>query len=328
MGERKIKFVKEGVGFIAILMVVLLTANLSYLKFIEPRKLIERKEVSYDEFIASLKDRELDIAFFGDCHPQSDLNPFYIANSYSFADGGESYVETYYKLKKIIEKDKVQIKNIVLQVDLHNFSAKARPKERLFGQLYFYSQFVSLKDIAKLKNESLFPLILEKNIPVLGNGKEFIQSMLRLEKAAPIYLGRPMNSDEVQLRSMSEMAKAAYLAQFTEEEPLKIDQQTFHYFLEILRIAKENKMNVIFVKYPLSKEYNLEIEKHNLARKEYYDEIFSEVDKVIEKYVVLDYYDIFFDKPEYFNDSEHLNNAGAAVFSQKLNEDIAKMLKI
>jgi hypothetical protein len=323
MREHKIKFVKDGVLFIIISLAILLIFNLIYLKFIEPKKITERKELIYKEFISNLKDRELNYAIFGDSHPDESLNPFYIADSFNFARGGETYIETYYKLKKIVEKDKVKIKNIVLQVDLHTFSEKTGTKDRLFTDLYFYSQIVNLNEIAKLKGKSLISVFLEKNFPVLGNGKEFLQNMLRANAITPIYLGYTPSAD-IPLKdsyAIAQKAQKVYDDHFS-TNGLVIDEQNFHYFIEILKIAKENNMNVIFVKYPLSKAYASEVEKHNLAEKDYYDEIFSAVNKIINKYTVLDYYDIFFDRPEYFYDAEHLTVTASEVFSKKFNEDV------
>ena len=39
-------------------------------------------------------------------------------------------------------------------------------------------------------------------------------------------------------------------------------------------------------------------------------------------YALLDYYDDFFDHPEYFGDSDHLNNIGSTVLSKRGEEDM------
>ncbi len=324
MKQHKIIFVKKGILFVIIITGLISVLNLAYLKLIEPKKIIERKEAIYEKFLKDLNNPEIDFAFFGDSHTESGLNPLYIdGHSFNFALGGESYIETYYKLKKIIEKDKVKIKNIILEVDLHTFSEKCHPKDILFGQLYFYSQIVDLKKIAQLKDESLIPLFFRKNILVLGKGKEFVKNILRPDEVTPIYLGWTNNHTRTKnyyLNNKYQIAQKIYRVHFS-ENPIKIEKQTFNYFFNILELAKENNINVIFIKYPISKEYDLEIRKHNLNKKKYYDKIFSEVNEVLNNYAILDYYDIFFNNPEYFYDAEHLTIEGSEVFSRGVNED-------
>jgi len=310
MKENKIKFLKEGIFFTAVFMSIALILNLAYLKFIEPQRLIQKRDAIYRQFLQNSANRELDLAFFGDSHPDGDVDTSYIKNSFLFAQGGQSYVETYYELKKVLN-DKVKIKNIVLQLDLHTFSAIPRSEDKLFRELYYYSQFIGIKDIAKLRKESLLSIFFQENIMFLGKGNELITNAL-------IHLGLipPTGSP----KELSKNAKTAYAAHFGLNPTIEISEQTFDYFLNTLRLAKENGINIIFVKYPLSKQYELETEKYNLDKEGYYDKVFAEIDKVIGEHAVFDGYGIYFDNPEYFWDSEHLNALGSEVFSKKLNE--------
>jgi len=50
--------------------------------------------------------------------------------------------------------------------------------------------------------------------------------------------------------------------------------------------------------------------------------LFSE-NKVIKNYIILDYYDAYFDKPYYFGNSDHLNFKGANDLSKKVNHTLS-----
>lgn len=300
--------------FAAFLGAVLIT-NLVYLKLVEPQKLIQKREVIYQQFLKDRGNQVLDLAFFGDSHPDGDVDVSFIDNAYLFAQGGESYVETYHKLKKILETDKVKMKNLVLQLDLHTFSAKPKSKDKLFQQLYFYSKFVDLKDIAKMKEESLLSLFLQRNIMFLGKGKEFLTNAL-ISSGAIEAFGSP--------KELTKNAKIAYFDQFGTNPTIEISDVVFDHFLEVLRLAKEKGIGVIFVKYPVSRQYELETEKNGLDKKEYYDKVFGEVDKILDEYAVFDAYGLFFDNTEYWFDAEHLNVAGAEALSRKLNEGLVR----
>lgn len=300
--------------FAAFLAAVLIT-NLAYLKLVEPKKLIQKREVAYQQFLKERGDQELDLAFFGDSHPDGDVEVSFIDNAYLFAQGGESYVETYYKLKKILDVDKVKIKNLVLQLDLHTFSIKPKSKDKLFQQLYFYSKFVDLRDIAKMKDEPLFSLFLQRNIMFLGKGKEFLTNAL-ISSGAIEAFGSP--------KELTKNAKIAYFDQFGTNPTIEFSDVVFNHFLDVLRLANEKGINVIFVKYPVSRQYELETEKNGLDKKGYYDKVFAKVDEVLDDYNVFDAYGMFFDNAEYWFDAEHLNVAGAEALSRKLNEGLVR----
>ena len=317
---------KKIIIFISILLVVITFLNIAYIKFIQPQKLVERRLVSYKNLIASMEKPAIDFIFFGDSHIEGGINPLYIDDtSFNFAIGGESYTETYYLLKKMIEDNDVKFNNIVLQLDLHTFSEGVRGGKFLFDQIYFYSKFVDIKKIAELKEESLISVFLRTKFPFLGNGKHFIDSILKLDDLTSMYLGWS-NSHKTTYSIDRQEEALKELERYFPENSAIIDKDTFEYFLNTLKLARENNINVIFLKYPISKEYYSEIDK-NIDIDNYYNEIFSEADKILDDYVIVDLHDYFFDKGEYYYDPEHLIVGGAEILSKKINEELRKLTK-
>ena len=101
-----------------------------------------------------------------------------------------------------------------------------------------------------------------------------------------------------------------------------LHNETYTYFLKTIELAEQNNITVIFVKYPVTRDYNNLILKNNLNREDYYNTIFKDVNSRIPNYIVLDYYDTYFDNPEYFGDADHLNYVGAEAFTNKLYKDL------
>jgi len=57
-------------------------------------------------------------------------------------------------------------------------------------------------------------------------------------------------------------------------------------------------------------------------KKKYYNFLLPQIKAEGVNYILLDYYDIFFENPEYFDNPGHLNYKGAEVFSKILYQDL------
>ena len=137
MNQELTKFIKNGSILIFLLILIMISLNYLYIKIIEPRKKINEKEIEWQHYKETLINNTLNYAFFGDSHTGEGVRCEFIDNSFNFSGDGEDYVETYYKIKKLL-KEGVIIKNFILEVDLHTFSDKIRTPERLFRKINYY----------------------------------------------------------------------------------------------------------------------------------------------------------------------------------------------
>jgi len=323
MKEHKLKFIKRMSLFLLILIVSILVINTIYTKSIIEKTIVYRQDQSYKQHINSLTDKEIDFAFFGDSHAMDAANPQYIENSFNFAFACENYITIYYKLKKMLDDD-VKINNIVLEIDLHTFSGVLTNEEgsfpRLFPRLWLFSDFVSYREIKEIRGDSYISLWLEANFPFIGKGDEF-RFIIKKPELVNTSLGWVEQKDNFsEVENKFELATISVLAHFEKEE--RISDISFEYFIKTFELAEENNINIFFIKYLVSKEYDLAIVENNITKEDYYKTIFNEINKTIENYYVLDYYDIYFNNHEYFSDPDHLNWKGAEVLSQKLYADV------
>ncbi|MBU0580124.1 MAG: hypothetical protein KKA19_03015, partial [Candidatus Margulisbacteria bacterium] len=278
-----------------------------------------RKEAEWQEYKNHLNNNTLNYAFFGDSHTLNGLNPKYLNNSFNFGFPGEEYTETYYKIRKIIEKDQVEIKNLILEVDIHTFSDFIRTDDALFGYLGYYNNFMSINKIAELKKQNIIILFLRSKLRIVGNGME-IMSYFMVE---PIQfkLGWVNLTGDFSVVNRTSLTSIRYKKYFS-NNPNLIEKRSFDYFIKTLKFAKKNKMNVIFIKYPISYEFHSELEKNNISEKQYYSALFDRVNKTILDYNILDYYDLFFEHPEYFADPDHLNWQGSEIITKKIVSEL------
>jgi hypothetical protein len=321
MKKDMITFIKKSIIFFALLLLLINVMNIVYVKEVLEKKWLYRKEIIFQEYISSLSNKRINFAFFGDSHTSDDVNPKFIPGAFNFAPGGENYIKTYYKVKRILYDDKVKINNLVLEVDLHTFSTLLTEKPYLFNDLYLYSKFVPYNEIKKIRDDSIITLWTEANFPFVGNGEEF-SILLSGSELTEIYLGWTKNEKNFSLVNRTDVAYKKYKEHF--EGKSRISDLSFEYFMRILRLARKNNINVIFIKYPVSKEYDEVITQHNITKNDYYNRIFNSTESILGQSLVLDYYDIFFNSSDYFADSDHLNYVGAEIFSKRVYQDLKR----
>lgn len=306
MKKDKIKIIKKSILFIIIMSLIIININCLYLKTIENQKQVYKSQNEY------LKLNNIKYVFFGDSHTRNSINPKFINNTFNFGTGDEDYVETYYKFKKIIEENK-NIKITFFEIDPHTFSDKLRNNNKLFAQTRYWSQYLSLKEIKEFNKKSYSTLYIEKYLPVIGNGKDFLNILI--VKPTPLIKGWT-NSTKTYDRSTL-LAQRRYDILFNKNP--KIDDLSFEYFLKTIKLANDNNISVVLIKYPLSKEFYDEMIRRNYPLTDYYTQI---IDNITINYTLLDYQKDYFNHPEYFSDPDHLNNIGSMTISESVNEYI------
>lgn len=103
--------------------------------------------------------------------------------------------------------------------------------------------------------------------------------------------------------------------------PVMID-----YFIKIVRLCRREKVTLVLVKFPVSREY-LRAASALIS----VDGLYRRVEGMLKENKchhvhILDYQGLFFEKPHMMNDSDHLNRAGKQIVSRKIKRDIAPLL--
>jgi len=312
---------KRGIQFMAILIAVILLTNMLYIKLVYEKKRVYRAQETYQEYLQRLDTKVIDFAVFGDSHALNGINPEYVPGAYNYGEDGQNYFNTYYKFVNVLfANDKIKIRNIVIELDMHTFSSNWKNREFLtMDNLPYYAQFVPNRELSRIYNMSPISIWLYANFPMIGNGAEF--KMTVSKNISNISLeGWLRKSKNFSSQNKSKIAREKFDGHFKDAE--LINPTSMNYFRKILSITEENNIHVIFVKYPVSKTYSNLFKEDNISRDEYYDQVFGYIDQELNDYTVFDYNDLFFNHSDYFDDPDHLNYIGAEVLSKRFYNDL------
>ena len=317
----KKKFFLNSVIFLFLIFLIWISLSLFYLHFIEPKKTVYVSWSQWEDFKKTLPNNTLSYAFFGDSHTKQSIFP--LNDSFNFGSSDERYEETYFKLKKLYEKN-ITIKNVVFELDSHTFSSFN--KKKLFRNERFYTRFLPLKNISALKKKAYYTSLLEYYLVIPSKGKDFLYFFMN-KRLTPIEKGWSNVTLVSSESSLKELSDKIVAYQFRRNNSIFVDNQTLKYFLKTISLAEDKGANIVFIKYPVSKYYDLSLKKRNLSRESYYNFIFKSINDTLKKeYYVLDYYDYYFNlSPKYFADPHHLNSYISLNFSKVVFSDLKKL---
>lgn len=178
--------------------------------------------------------------------------------------------------------------------------------------------------MSEIKNTSIIHYWIMSNFPVIGNGINLIRyNEIKAESEITEYgqlVKREVFSNENDKDSKIEQEIASHFINIS-----LIDDLSFKYFIKMISLAKQNDINIIFVRYPLPSQYLEELKTKGIFIDEFDNTVLREIEKNIENDpVVLDYRNYFANNLDYFSDTNHLNYEGSKELSKKIFEDLSK----
>lgn len=258
----------------------------------------------------------------GDSHPTRAINTKIIHNSFNYGSHGENYIQTYYKLKKTLQKNN-NVQLVLLQMDLHNFYDKFQENDNL----YFWKDYINPIELGEDSGTTLrtyFSYLLKGNFISYLSGLSIVfesfvrgNSEILVKGFQPKLSLRKLDKDYLQTRVNGHFNK--------DEEYLS--ERSVKYFYKILDLLKKKNIQVALVKYPVSKYY------YNAAVKIIDEKAFNELlENTKERYsnigMFLDYSKAFFHddmndlKRSLFYDHDHVNIRGANIISTHICKQI------
>ncbi|MHB8481157.1 MAG: hypothetical protein ACYDBV_00240 [Nitrospiria bacterium] len=265
----------------------------------------------------------------GDSHPAYGVDPEYLSDDfYNFSYPSENLIMTYLKLKYAVGEKK-EIKYIVLPLDFHIFSDYRRngsdySRYFLLSSINKIYQIVGIRDILKS--------VLKYYLPLSSyyNRQQFIEYLFRKLKIVLSHHSDNKVSKNISIseyghitspgnyNNLSDQEKSQEVSSRIKEQmkrPLD-DRLLSFYFEKILIYCKDNGIKVIGIRYPVSKEYYSSLPMSELVQ----------VSKEMEKqtpyfFFIKDYSHLYFQNPDYFANSDHLNNNGSLNFAKVLRSD-------
>ncbi len=302
------RFLRRGLFFALVVAALLLVANAAYLAIVAPQSVFELTEQQFSQQVPDVR-----LLFMGDSHVKDGLDPRVIPESFNFASPGENYLQTYWKLRHLLEREDLDIQAVVLPLDLHSFSSTRTDQEAYY---WYWSRYDDSGEIRRsIPEASPLALRITALLPVLGNGLEFVRVNWRHSELIRGF--QVLRGDFGQLPDKAEIAErqaAEHLGDATVREPLLLES-----FARLLELAADNDITLVFVRYPVSPQ-------HNAAASAYIGDVDAFYEPMLEliegtpNATFLDAHALYFESLELFSNSEHLNGPGAEAFTRYLAE--------
>ena|GEM_PF-2202994 len=314
MKQDKIKFIRQGIIFCILFILVFYLLNAAYSTAILSNTIMERIDLQFKENI-----KDTPVLFMGASHTANAINPSLIQNSFNLANGGTNYIQIYYKLKKVLNSTESPIKIIVLPIDPNSFSPYFAKR---FNNEWYWKKYIDFKKISENStNISSFKKIVKSYFPLFDSGENLISFIFIKKKAELIKGYAPQTGNFSSHPAKSKDASQRIKKHLAYSE--NVNQNAFKHFKKILELSKKKKIYVILVKYPLTEEFVIEAKKY-LDFEEFYKSISAETEKFNNCYI-LDYQKFFLNKYDLFKNSDHLNKWGAEILSKQVAKDLEKI---
>ena len=291
----------------------------SYKEHIFSRTDNGRKEIQFDNYDGTLK-----FLFIGDSHSQNAINPEYIANSFNYSSALENYVQTYFKLKGIVNKLNRHPEYVIIPIDITSFSSFRAERYRNLSQLLGLKDYIELA--VNLKDPKFLNYWVTNKLFMYGGNYETVFryfATIRTNKFTDMKLGFKgrqgdlTTSDDIAIECSDKAS--LYLKGSDPFDPvLKM------YFEKMLSFCDQNNIKVILMRMPLATEYQKACNK------------FFDVDNMYEKINVIasrhpsvygtwDFSNYFRIDQSNFRNPDHLNIDGANKFSTMLGEKLLEL---
>lgn len=268
----------------------------------------------------------LDILILGDSHSQLAVNPILIPQAFNFSSNGESYLQTYYKAAAILGSNELGVEVLIVPLDLHSFSSFRT--EKVDDDLY-WRRYIDFIDLAgRLTPLTTFNLMMDSwIIPYPGNLKLVrinIDVLTGNRDMQELICGfRPVDGSYGILSGNEREKHAQTRIQHHFEGSDPLDERLLYCFRDIVNLCSIADIEVVAVSYPVSNEY-LHLADNIVSRRD----IILALESILNEngnLHFLDYSRMFSVTPEYFSNSDHLNDEGARLMTRRLADDLDKL---
>jgi hypothetical protein len=266
--------------------------------------------------------KNIKIVFFGDSHVARSIDVNQIDNSYSLAYFGENNMMNYYKLKYCINNQLMKPLYAVFPCDIVTYS---KGYNNYRTNKYFYYSLIPINEIQHInenKLNTIYDYLKIKIVPYTEWRYAFNKmNTNRLKKS----------NEEFSKKSVEEQEKDA--TQFIYNKLLEggnkkklFDERALNYLQKTILLCQENKIKLIFVKFPLTKNI-FDVIKFKV------DSSFIRcrpAEKIINQYSIpiLNFEYLYQNNPELFFDSHHLNIIGKNKFTSILKQKLDSLYKV
>ena len=276
--------------------------------------LILQKEFLYKKDYFKLP-KNVSNVVFGHSHVECGYNTKFIKNTINLGSSGEAYIYTYFKAKKVVEKNP-QIKNVFIEFTNNQIDSVMDnwtwDDMHLQYELKNYFFLMDNKDLIFLyeKNSSGFQSAFSKML-FTNLGKLIIKRNIK-DGDCGGYIAKDKNINEEE-NSSDVTIQNAHKNNVSKKKVLS--ECNIFYLKKLVSFCHEKKIKVFLIRTPMSKNYS------TFRTEGVYKKI------VLKEFKNIQYLD-FKDYPLFdsdFLDKEHLNTKGAEKYSKFFNDTLSKL---
>lgn len=295
----------------AVLIIYLLNIpykKIDHQKFLDIEKFTSL-EVFYDE---------VHIGNVGSSHGAYDFSYDHIADKgyacFNFANTSQSYNYDYAVLKEFghyMTEDSV----LFIPVSYFSFNNEVTNSTEAQAMSIRYYHFLSPENIP---DYDPYVDLVTTRLPILTAGEDILKLLPDLNTVLTAHAA----NDGINVEEFARRAKERWSRHFDNKDEYFMPERIEELY-EIIDYCKENGITPVLITTPFSKYY------YDLVSRDFLQEFRTTIDAITADTGV-SYYDYshderFYENLEYFSDSDHLNDAGAAYFTDILWDEVEEL---
>ena len=312
-------FLKKSILFLLFFAAFSFCVNFVFANYVMSDSLLNKAQRQFDKF-----NPEIDTLILGDSHAQRGINPLLLGNAFNFGTTGETYIQTYYKLKYILDTKKKKIKRVVLPLDLHGFTER-RSKNN--SNIYYWKKYIDPMELGKAQGQPFKYFILyyiKANFFSYTSELGTLISFTNKQKRSFLKRGfRPLIGEYTEVLKGAEGRALKRIDTHFPENENYVDEVLLSYFKKTLDLCLANDIEIIFVKYPVTDLYFKLLKERVKPRK--IESRLLEVLKAYPQMPLADYRKVYFAKNQFFYNHDHVNLKGANMLTKNLKQALEKM---
>jgi hypothetical protein len=276
---------------------------------------------AYRGYIQKFLKSNPQVLILGDSHPfnaicTSELDDRYFNLSW----GSDDIRQMFLKLDFAI-KNKPDIRYVAVPLDYHTFAEYRYINNSFARDLYYTSNLGLVTELFNSNTLVCYNELLAKRCPLISAKNWEKYFLILLTKCEGNGISKEASCNWVEIDEDKKLYDTKCRVNGQLSGRIVVDKMV-DVFDKLISYCDKLNINIIGIKYPLSRQY-IEVSKgKDLDRVE--QVISQREDRFIS---ILDYRDLFIDHPQYFCNTDHLSPVGAKIFTQVLKRDIEDVLQ-
>jgi hypothetical protein len=263
---------------------------------------------------------QLDLLVCGDSHPRTGIDARELGERvFNIAIGGEHYLKTWYRMRSLLERRDREVKALMLPLDVASFSSWHADS---FTPEFVWGRYVDYLEVGRVQGDpwgAVQRLLKARVFPYAGELRTFNQ--LRTKRFG---FGEDLPTGSILALPANERRyNALEDAKLHLQGANPVDPSLLWAFHNLLAWADERDVRVVLVGFPVTRDYARWTDRTDArarVRAEVLEPLLAEGDVTY-----LDHHDLFFERDDFFADSNHLNAAGRIAFSRYLRKELVAL---